>query len=160
MRVVADTNTVVSGLLWHGPPYQVLSLARAGRIDLFTSAGLLAELDDVLHREKFARRLAMANIKASDLVIGYAALAKIVKPATIAPVIIEDPDDDAVLACAVAALAETIVTGDAHLLKLKEYNSISILSASEFLSQFMQGSKPKTRFQNLLRLLKKFFKFS
>jgi len=49
MRVVADTNIVVSGLLWKGNPRRLLDAARDGTIDLFTSAVLLTELEDVLN---------------------------------------------------------------------------------------------------------------
>ena len=116
MRVVADTNTVVSGLLWHGPPRQVLDAARAGTLQLYTTAVLLAELDEVLQRPKFAQRLTLAGVTTRTLVLGYAALARLIEPAVIVPVVEEDPDDDAVLACAVAAQAEAIVSGDSHLL--------------------------------------------
>jgi len=58
VRVVADTNTVVSAFLWGGPPASVLASARERRITLLTSAALLAELEDVLSREKFAARIA------------------------------------------------------------------------------------------------------
>ena len=63
MGIVADTNTVVSGLLWHGAPRQVLDNARSGKIKLFTSAVSLAELEDVLGRKKLAERLKIVNIK-------------------------------------------------------------------------------------------------
>lgn len=135
MRAVADTNAVVSGLLWHGSPRQVLDAARAGTIELFTSAALLAELEDVLHRQKFAQRLGMVGLTPRDLVLGYATLATFIEPAAIDPVIIEDPDDDAVLACAIAARAEVIVSGDSHLLKLREYQGIPILTATELVAR-------------------------
>jgi len=54
MQVVADTNIVISGLLWRGNPRQILDAARDGIIGLFTSFMLLEELEDVLSREKFA----------------------------------------------------------------------------------------------------------
>ena len=57
MRVVADTNVVVSGLLWHGNERRLLDAARDGFVELFTSKELLAELEDVLGRSKFAPRL-------------------------------------------------------------------------------------------------------
>ena len=57
MRVVADTNTVVSPFLWGGPPKAVLDTAREGRITLHTTPALLAELEDVISRAKFAARL-------------------------------------------------------------------------------------------------------
>ena len=112
VHVVADTNTVVSRLLWHGPPRQVLDAARTGTIALSTSASLRAELAEVLQRPKFAQRLARANVPPHTLIVGYAALARLVVPAPIGPVVEADPDDDAVLACAVAARAEVVVSGD------------------------------------------------
>jgi putative PIN family toxin of toxin-antitoxin system len=133
MRAVADTNVVVSGLLWQGPPRRILDRARTGSIELFTSPDLLAELEDVLGRRKFARRLDLAGIEPHELVIGYAALARVILPAAISPVIEQDPDDDAVLACALSARAELIVSGDRHLLNVKQHQGIRIVRASEFL---------------------------
>ncbi len=135
MRVVADTNTVVSGLLWHGNPRRVLDAARAGALQLYTSAALLAEIDEVLQRPKFAQRLSLVGVASHTLVLGYAALASLIVPAAISPVIIVDPDDDAVLACAVAACAEIIVSGDKHLLDLKEYEKIPIVSAAQLFAR-------------------------
>ncbi len=93
MRVVADTNTVVSGLLWDGLPRKVLDTARLGFVQLYTSAPLLAELQDVLTRPKFASRLAAAGVKSSELVLGYAAFAWLVLPSAIPRVILADPDE-------------------------------------------------------------------
>ena len=135
MRAVADTNIVVSGLMWRGNPRRVLDAARAGDLDLFTTAVLLAELEDVLGREKFAGRLASAGVAPRDLVLGYAALASVIEPAEIEPVILTDPDDDAVLACAVAAHTEVIVSGDSDLLSLKQYQGIRIVTAAEICAQ-------------------------
>ena len=141
MRVVADTNTVVSGLLWRGNPRSVLDAARAGTLQLYTTAVLLAELDEVLQRPKFAQRLAQAGVTSQTLVLGYAALARLIEPATIAPVIVADPDDDAVLACAIAARAEVIVSGDSHLLDLKEYEKIPIVTAAQLLTRLASSEQ-------------------
>ena len=135
MRVVADTNTVVSGLLWHGNPRQVLEAARAGTLQLYTSAALLAEIEEVLQRPKFAQRLSLAGVASHTLVMGYAALAWLIEPRVIKPVVIADPDDDIVLACAVAARAEAIVSGDKHLIDLTEYDGIPILTAAQLLKR-------------------------
>lgn len=140
MRTVVDTNLIVSGLLWHGAPRQVLDGAREGKLSLFTSAILLAELEDVLQRDKFAERLAQANVTAHQLVLGFAALAALVEPAVISPVVEQDADDDAVLACAVAAQAEQIGSGDGHLLRLKKYRDIPILTAAEILFRLESNS--------------------
>jgi putative PIN family toxin of toxin-antitoxin system len=62
MRVVSDTNIVVSGFLWRGLPRRILDAARDGIIELYTSPVLLEGLEDVLSREKFASRLAAAQV--------------------------------------------------------------------------------------------------
>jgi putative PIN family toxin of toxin-antitoxin system len=135
MRVVADTNIVVSGFLWRGNPRRVLDAARDGIIELFTSAVLLEELEDVLSREKFVARLMAADVTAHDLVIGDAALATVTETEAIEPVILADPDDDAVLACAIAVQCEVIASGDSHLLDLKEHQAIRILTATKLLAE-------------------------
>lgn len=135
MRVVADTNIVVSGLLWRGNPRRVLDAARDGIIELFTSSALLEELEDVLSREKFAMRLEEANVSTHELVLGYTALASVIEAQEIEPVILADPDDDAVLACAVAAQCEVATSGDSRLLDLKTYHGIRILTATELLAE-------------------------
>jgi putative PIN family toxin of toxin-antitoxin system len=135
MRVVLDTNILVSGLLWSGPSRQVLDAARRGEIRLFTTQVLLDELADVLRRDKFATRLKRAGVSSDTLVTGFKALANLVEPHSIPPTILDDPDDDAVLACAVAAKAQAIVSGDSHLLKLANFSSIPILTATDLLKQ-------------------------
>lgn len=135
MKVVADTNTVVSGLLWRGAPRQVLDLAREDKITLYTSPALLAELIDVLQREKFAVRLKKVGTNAEKLSREYSALVRTIHAKPIQPVILADPDDDAVLACAISASAKIIVSGDSHLRDLGRYRDIPILTARAFLDQ-------------------------
>jgi putative PIN family toxin of toxin-antitoxin system len=113
----------------------VLDAAREGAIDLYTSVNLLAELEDVLSRDKFAKLLTSVGVTPHDLVLGYAALSSVVVPPTIEPVILADPDDDAVLACVVAAQGEVIVSGDRHLLDLKKYAGIRILTAATLVAE-------------------------
>jgi putative PIN family toxin of toxin-antitoxin system len=135
MRVVIDTNTVISGLLWHGAPRTVLDLARAKRIRLYTSPHLLLELDDVLYRPKFAARIALTTQSSDEIVRSFAALCTAVDAPPLPRPAAADPDDDAVLACAVAAHAEAVVSGDRHLLALSAYAGIPILDVHEFLQQ-------------------------
>ncbi|MCA9968474.1 MAG: hypothetical protein KC423_29720, partial [Anaerolineales bacterium] len=75
----------------------------------------------------------------AELVRGYTALTIRVEPATIYPVVVNDPDDDVFLACAISAGAQVIISGDSHLLDLEAYQQISIVSASNFLAQYSQG---------------------
>ena len=134
MRVVADTNTIVSALLWKGPPRVLLDAAREGRTSLYTSASLLEELAQVLLRPKFAKRIAASRMSAEWLVRRYARLTQRIVPAEIGPTVAGDPDDDAVLACALAAQADLIVSGDKRVRNLKTYHGIRIASVTETLA--------------------------
>jgi putative PIN family toxin of toxin-antitoxin system len=131
VRLVLDTNTALSGLLWQGTPGLLIDAARLQTVELFSSLSLLAELHGVLARAKFAGVLAQRALQVQTLFEGYAALVKLVAPAQINPRILPDPADDAVLACALAARADCIVSGDSHLLNLKHYQGISIIDAAE-----------------------------
>lgn len=125
----------VSGLLWNGPPRRVLELTRAGIILLFSSAALLDELGDVLGRSHLASRVAATGLSPMELLTGYRALIHLVTPPHVPAVIADDPDDDAGLACAVAAGADVIVSGDGHLLGLGTHQGIEILVASQLVER-------------------------
>ena len=135
MRLVLDTNAAISALLWHGTPGKLIDAAQSKTVFLFTSAPLLAELRGVLAREKFAKQFEARALSAEEVFDGYAALATIVIPAIISPTIAHDSSDDIVLATALAAQADAIVSGDAHLLDLKQYHGIPILTAAETLAR-------------------------
>ncbi len=142
MRIVADTNTVLSGLLWQGAPRRLLDLARERKGTLCTSLVLLAELAEVMARDKFAERLRAAGVSAIELLQDYERLAETVTPEALpTPVIERDPDDDHVLACAVSAEARLIVSGDSHLLDLKAYRGIPIHTASVALSKIVSAPR-------------------
>ena len=94
---------------------------------------MLAELADVLSREKFAGAIRRVGSSPAKLLVGYASLASIVIPAEGIVAIAADPDDDAVIACAVAAKADFIVSGDHHLLDAGSYGDIIICTVAGFL---------------------------
>jgi uncharacterized protein len=131
-RTVIDTNIVVSAFLWGGNPRAILDAARREALTLFTSAVLIAELEDVLSRPKFANRIAGAGSSVDEMLGDYLALAQLVRP-TEHPLVVRDPDDDHVIACALEAEAEIIVSSDADLLTLGRYRDIDILSAAQML---------------------------
>ena len=130
MRLVLDTNTALSGLLWGGPPGRLIQAAQSGRIEVASSVALLTEFRDVLGREKFSRRLTRLGFTGARLFADYVALVTIVAPALITPTILRDPADDAVLAAGIGARADLIVSGDAHLLNLKAFQGIDIVTAA------------------------------
>lgn len=133
VRIVLDTNTIISGLISPGGlPRQLLDKARSQQFGLCSSTVLMVELLDVLSREKFTSRLSQAGIIPLDIVRDLRRLASICTPTNVPRVIANDPDDDHVLACAVMAQADLIVSGDKHLLSLGgQYQGIRILNAAE-----------------------------
>ena len=138
MQAVLDTNVVVSGLIWKTSPRQVLDAARDRRLTLYTSSVLLDELAEVLSRAHLAPIIAANRSSAELLMRQYAMLARVVTPAQINRVVAKDIDDDAVLACALAAQADWIVSGDAHLLNLKHYQGMRIIDAAQALRALAQ----------------------
>lgn len=130
LRATLDTNVVVSGLLWDGPPRRILDAARAGRISLFTSARLADELRDVIGRAKLASRLIALDKTPGEFSEEYADMTTVVSPGEIERAS-ADPDDDHVLACALPAKADVIVSGDRDLLELKTYHGIEIVAPAE-----------------------------
>ena len=133
MRVVADTNVVVSAFLWGGVPRQLLDAAEAQRVELFTSRALIAELEDVLSREKLAAQLSQTRFTAAFLLARFTQLATLIESAAVQVDDLRDPDDKAVIACALAARADLIVSSDHDLRVLKTYRNIRIVSAAETL---------------------------
>ena len=132
MRLVLDTNVVLSGLLWRSHPRRLLDLAKEDAVSLYTSSALLDELADVLSREKWTAMLATRQTHAAYLMQRYGVLAKVVRPKRIGRIVPNDPDDDAVIACALAASADLIVSGDKHLLSLGgQYQGISIVTPAQ-----------------------------
>ena len=133
MRVVVDTNVVISAMLWKGPPDQVLSLARSGRISIYASRALLDELSQVIRRPKFAAQVSRTGRTANALLSDYRRLTLRARNSQLTKRISRDADDDAVLACALAVKAELIVSGDDDLLSLKMFRGIEIVPPRDLL---------------------------
>lgn len=133
MRVVLDTNTLVSALLSpNGPPRRLLNDARAQVFELCSSPVLMAELLDVVSREKFATRFTQAGLTPLGIVGEVRRMACMVSPGSVPRVIADDADDDHVLACALAGNADLIVSGDKHLHGLGgKYQGIPIVTPAE-----------------------------
>jgi len=134
VRVVADTNVIVSAFLWGGTPRRILDAVEARRFELFTSRALVTELEDVLTRGKFAAQLEQSRFSSAFLLARYTQLATLIAPSEITAAELRDPNDNLVLACALAARAEFIVSGDQDLLVLKAYRHIRIVNAAEALT--------------------------
>lgn len=134
VRAVVDTNVLLSGLLWHGTPHRLVERVRTGALTLVSSPALLAELAEVIGRAKFQAILVRSDTNAEQMLAQVRQLAEIVDPPPLPMPVGRDADDDAVLALAVAAQPDLIVSGDDDLLVLGAYDGIRILSPADALA--------------------------
>mgnify|MGYP001277112773 CR=1 FL=1 len=133
LRVVYDTNTILSGLFWSGAPTRALDAAVEKQVQLLTTESLLDELADVLSRPKFVQRLDNIGKSVEQLMAEHRAIVELIMPAVLPAQISADPDDDAVIACAVGGQADYMVSGDKHLLTLGQYADIPIWDVNRFM---------------------------
>lgn len=137
VRLVVDTNVVISGLLWKGRPAQLMALASrdGARVELVSSPVMLEELDDILSRPKFRRQLSAQSLTTERVLTDYARMCELIHAEPLEEAVCIDPDDDMVLATALSGGAHLIVSGDRHLLCLKSFRGIPILTVAESIAR-------------------------
>jgi len=128
IRVVADTNVLISALMFGGLPGSFLDLILFPAVQLVTSSVLLDELD-----EKLRGKFHVAPDDADEIRAKLEGCAAMVASTAVIEVITDDPDDNRVLECAEAGDVDYIVSGDRHLLKLGLYKGIRILTVRQFM---------------------------
>ena len=135
VRIVLDTNVVLSALLWRGAPHHLLAaIGRQQRIPIYSSTALLEELADVLTRPSASKRLALVGKTAHEVLSDYVDIIELVEPTSVPLVVAADIDDDQVIAAAVTARADLIASGDRkHLLPLGSHQGIPIVDPAEAL---------------------------
>lgn len=126
MRIVLDTNVLISAVLFGGHPRELLQHAIQGRIRPVTSTRLLDELEELLER-----RFGFSPVAAAETRSEFEVLAEVVELIDV-PRVCRDPDDDEVLAAAVLGRVTAIVTGDQDLLDLGMHDGIEILTPGFF----------------------------
>jgi putative PIN family toxin of toxin-antitoxin system len=131
-KAVLDTNVWVSALLWGGKPASVIKAAEEGKVDIYASEEIIAEISQVLAYPKIAKVYQSERLR-NELIEAVLKAVKLVEVAKKVRVVLEHPADDKFIECALAARADFIVSGDKHLLKVGSYNKTRIVSVSEFL---------------------------
>lgn len=135
MRVVIDTNVRISGLLWKGPPWQILRLLEQRLMEGFATVSMMQELETVLHYPRLQTRLQELGLTIADLVAYATGLVSLIELEHITPVVLADPDDDVFVNCAMAVRAIYLISGNKHLLDLGQWQGIPIVTPREFLTQ-------------------------
>ncbi len=138
MRIVLDNNVFISGIFWKGVPNEIIKIAEKGRLEIFTTKEILKELFSVLKREKFRFLFEEAKTEINEVFEKILGLVKICEPVKEIRVIKKDPSDNKFLACAISCQATFIVSGDVHLLELKEFQRISIISPRKLLKNLIK----------------------
>lgn len=137
MRVILDTNVFVSGVFFRGPPYQILTAWRDGKIQLVVSPEILEEYQRV--GEILSKQYSKVDL--SPIIDLLAVEAKLVLPPPLPAPVCADPDDDKFLACALDSKTKFIITGDKHLLNVSGYRGIEIVRPRKFLDEYLTEKK-------------------
>jgi putative PIN family toxin of toxin-antitoxin system len=137
MRAVIDTNVLLSALLWSGTPRALLEQVRNGTVAMISSPALLAELARVIERPKFDVILLRAKTSRAQTLAEVRQLAEVIDPPPLAQPVCRDPDDDAVLALAIAAPVDFVISGDDDLLTLGSLEGIPILTPAQALQRVL-----------------------
>jgi uncharacterized protein len=137
LKFVIDTNVWVSGLIWGGKPRQIIELASLAPHEIYSCTALLDELLHTLSYPRLQPYLQARQLNAQSLCDQMALLVHLQTPAILKRPVCRDPDDDVLLACAIAAQADCIVSGDQDLLTLKTFESVTILSADQALQRLL-----------------------
>jgi uncharacterized protein len=133
VRVILDTNVVVSGIFFHGPPYQILDAWRKGEIQLIVSEDIF----DEYQRVGEILSLQFSPVDPLPVLTMLKANSEIVVSERLPAPVSDDPDDDKFLACALAAKCKLIISGDKHLLKMSGFEGIKVLKPREFVNVYL-----------------------
>ena len=128
-KIVIDTNVLISSLGWEGNPKEIFRRTLAGEFELIISEKQLEELKQVMDYPKFS----FIEDQKSRFLTMLLEIAKVVKTSDKIKIIKEDPDDNIIIESAFENNAQFIISGDAHLLKLKKYSNVKIVTPAKFL---------------------------
>ncbi len=132
-RVVIDTNILISGIIQRkGFPYKVVKSWEDETILLITSPLMIKEAKKVLNYPKIKRKYCLDEAKIKQTVLNLLKYSILIENPPALDVIKKDPDDNKVLSTAIEGKADYIVSGDSHLLDLKAYKGVKIVTAKRF----------------------------
>ena len=141
MRVVVDTNVLLSGLMSPGsPPAEIVDLWIEGVVEVAVSSPIISEYLGVLLRPRFEKIGSTAVRRETIQRLIDLPNTLVVVPGVRVSCVSEDPSDNRFLECAKEAHADFIVSGDEHLLAIETYNGIRILSPRQFVEMLQKGN--------------------
>ena len=129
LRITPDTNILISATISGGNEYELLKLAKLGKIKLVLSLPILKEFFEVISRTKFSFSAKIID----EILANIISISDIVFPREKLDIIKDDPSDNMVLECALAGNSDYIISGDNHLLSLKKFKNIRIVRSVDIL---------------------------
>ena len=138
-NLTLDTNILVSAFISKGNEYRILRLAKLEKIKLYISLEILEEFKEVISRSKFGFSQKQINKSIKQLL----SISEILITSSKLEIVKEDPDDNKILECALDGKSDFIISGDRHLLDLKEYKNIKILTSRELLEKYNKAKNVK-----------------
>ena len=138
MRIVLDTNQHISAIIQpNGHPAQILRLWRAGVIELAISPLILEEFEIVVYRPRIQQKYNLSDEDIAEYLGMLREFAIMVSGSITVNAVPDDPDDNIIIACALEAKVDLIISGDNHLLAPGSYQGIPIVKAADFLSNYI-----------------------
>jgi uncharacterized protein len=133
MKLVIDTNVFVAGIFWYGPPYTILEAWQAKKIHVAMTTDILDEYNRVAEilQKKYPR------VHLTSIIEWVTRYTEVCYPAVLSKPISIDPDDDKFIACALAAKANYIISGDKDLLDVSGVFGIQVVKPRAFVDQFL-----------------------
>jgi putative PIN family toxin of toxin-antitoxin system len=133
IRIVADTNVLISATFWPGDSDRIINLVNKGKIILLISPEIFNEYSKVLAYPEIIEKIKLKNLEAKLTPSKLLTIASVIYPCQKLDLIKADPDDNIIPECAHAGFADYIITQDKHILSLKEFENIPILTPADFL---------------------------
>ncbi len=137
MKVTLDTNVLVSGTFWTGNSFIILNLIDKNKLRNVISKDIIKEYYEVINSDEIIDKIKDKSLRMLKIAHKVINNSEIVEPSMKIDIIKDDPDDNRILECAIAGDVDCIVSNDKHLLKLKEYRNILILTPDEFVEKYL-----------------------
>ncbi|HLC70865.1 MAG TPA: putative toxin-antitoxin system toxin component, PIN family [Candidatus Nanoarchaeia archaeon] len=133
MKITVDTNILIAGTLWYGASFKILRAVEEKKVDLIISPEILEEFITAMEYPEIQEKIKNKNLEMKFTAVKIKEIATIVYPSQKLQAVPDDPDDNIIVECAVEGKVDYLISKDNHLLKLKSYDGIPIITPEEFL---------------------------
>ncbi|MBI2448070.1 putative toxin-antitoxin system toxin component, PIN family [Candidatus Microgenomates bacterium] len=135
MNIVLDTNIIISGLLWKGNAKVLFDFIEENEFTICLTPKILDEIKRVLEYPRIKKQLEKVSLEINEVLFFLLQYSEIYSDIEIFKVVADDPSDDMFVNCALLCGSQYIISGDQHLLKIKKFQNVAILTVREFLEK-------------------------